>query len=132
MLFIILFSTVFGLAIRSSKSKNTQVIKDFWEGIYLVFLKIMRYILFFMPYGVFCLVVKTTIDFSPDSYIILSKFFFTVTLGLLIHLIVFYPLVLYLFKRNILGRQFSISFSISNFYFIIIFFNWIFVVDFFY
>ena len=104
MLFIILFSTVFGLAIRSSKSKNTQVIKDFWEGIYLVFLKIMRYILFFMPYGVFCLVVKTTIDFSPDSYIILSKFFFTVTLSLLIHLIVFYPLVLYLFKRNIVDH----------------------------
>ena len=57
-----------------------------------------------MPYGVFCLVVKTTIDFSPDRYIILSKFFFTVTFGLFIHLIVFYPLVLYLFKINIIDH----------------------------
>ena len=101
MLFIILFSVIFGIAIRSSKFENIKVIKGFWEGMYLIFLKIMRYILFFMPYGVFCLVVKTTIDFDPASYLILSNFFLTVIFGLLIHLLLFYPLILYIFKRNI-------------------------------
>ena len=101
MLFIILFSLIFGLAIRSSNHENMKVLKDFWKGIYFVFLKIMRYILFFMPYGVFCLVVKTTINFDPESYIILSNFFLTVIIGLLVHLIIFYPIVLFIFKRNI-------------------------------
>ena len=102
MLFIILFSVIFGIAIRSSKFENIKVIKGFWEGMYLIFLKIMRYILFFMPYGVFCLVVKTTIDFDPGGYLILSNFFLTVIFGLLIHLLLFYPLILYIFKRNII------------------------------
>ena len=102
MLFIILFSVIFGIAIRSSKFENIKVIKGFWEGMYFIFLKIMRYILFFMPYGVFCLVVKTTIDFDPESYLILSNFFLTVIFGLLIHLLLFYPLILYIFKRNII------------------------------
>ncbi len=101
MLFIILFSLIFGLAIRSSNHENMKVLKDFWKGIYFVFLKIMRYILFLMPYGVFCLVVKTTINFDPESYIILSNFFLTVIIGLLVHLIIFYPIVLFIFKRNI-------------------------------
>ena len=101
MLFVILFSIVFGLAIRSSSSKSMDTIRFFWEGIYLVFLKIMRYILFFMPFGVFCLVAKTVINFNPESYIILSNFFITVIIALLIHMLIFYPLVLYIFKRNI-------------------------------
>ena len=101
MLFIIFFSIVFGIAIRSSKSENIKIIKGFWEGMYLVFLKIMRYILFFMPYGVFCLVVRTTIDFDSESYLILSNFFLTVLLGLLIHLFLFYPFVLFISKSNI-------------------------------
>ena len=101
MLFVILFSIVFGLAIRSSSSKSMDTIRFFWEGIYLVFLKIMRYILFFMPFGVFCLVAKTVINFNPESYIILSNFFITVIIALLIHMFIFYPLVLYIFKRNI-------------------------------
>jgi Na+/H+-dicarboxylate symporter len=71
---------------------------------YHIFLKIMSYILFFTPYGVFCLVAKATINFSPDSYIILLSFFSTVIIGLLLHMFVFYPLVLFVFKRNILDH----------------------------
>ena len=104
MLFIIFFSVIFGLALRSSTSNSIDTIKNFWEGAYLVFLKIMSYILFFTPYGVFCLVAKATINFSPDSYIILLSFFSTVIIGLMIHVFVFYPLVLFIFKRNILDH----------------------------
>ena len=104
MLFIIFFSVIFGLALRSSTSNSIDTMKNFWEGAYLVFLKIMSYILFFTPYGVFCLVAKATINFSPDSYIILLSFFSTVIIGLMIHVFVFYPLVLFIFKRNILDH----------------------------
>ena len=104
MLFIIFFSIIFGLALRSSSSNSIDTIKNFWEGAYLVFLKIMSYILFFTPYGVFCLVAKATINFSPDSYIILLSFFSTVIIGLMLHMFVFYPLVLFIFKRNILDH----------------------------
>ena len=104
MLFIIFFSVIFGLALRSSTSNSINTVKNFWEGAYLVFLKIMSYILFFTPYGVFCLVAKATINFSPDSYIILLSFFSTVIIGLMLHVFVFYPLVLFIFKRNILDH----------------------------
>ena len=104
MLFIIFFSIVFGLALRSSSSNSFETIKNFWQGAYLVFLKIMSYILFFTPYGVFCLVAKATINFSPDSYLILLSFFSTVIIGLLLHIFVFYPLVLFIFKRNFLNH----------------------------
>ena len=104
MLFIIFFSIVFGLALRSSSSNSFETIKNFWEGTYLVFLKIMSYILFFTPYGVFCLVAKATINFSPDSYLILLSFFSTVIIGLLLHIFVFYPLILFIFKRNFLNH----------------------------
>lgn len=104
MLFIIFFSIIFGLALRSSSSKGIDTIKNFWEGAYLVFLKIMSYILFFTPYGVFCLIAKATINFSPDSYIILLSFFSTVIIGLLLHMFVFYPFVLFVFKKNILNH----------------------------
>jgi Na+/H+-dicarboxylate symporter len=104
MLFIIFFSIVFGLALRSSSLNSINTIKNFWEGMYHIFLKIMSYILFFTPYGVFCLVAKATINFSPDSYIILLSFFSTVIIGLLLHMFVFYPLVLFVFKRNILDH----------------------------
>jgi len=104
MLFIIFFSIIFGLALRSSSSNSIDTIKNFWEGAYLVFLKIMSYILFFTPYGVFCLVAKATINFSPDSYVILLSFFSTVIIGLMLHVFVFYPLVLFIFKRNILDH----------------------------
>ena len=104
MLFIIFFSVIFGLALRSSTSNSINTVKNFWEGAYLVFLKIMSYILFFTPYGVFCLVAKATINFSPDSYIILLSFFSTVIIGLMLHVFFFYPLVLFIFKRNILDH----------------------------
>ena len=77
------------------------MLKDFWEGMYLIFLKIMKYILFFTPYGVFCLVAKATMNFSPESYIFLLNFFITVLVGLFIHIAVIYPLILYFFKKNI-------------------------------
>ena len=71
---------------------------------YIVFLKITKYILFFTPYGVFCLVAKATMTFDPDSYIVLLNFFITVILGLLIHSFIFYPIVLYFFKANAISH----------------------------
>jgi Na+/H+-dicarboxylate symporter len=104
MLFIIFFSIIFGLAMRSSSSKSVILLKSFWEGMYIVFLKITKYILFFTPYGVFCLVAKATMTFDPDSYIVLLNFFITVILGLLIHSFIFYPIVLYFFKANAISH----------------------------
>ena len=104
MLFIIFFSIIFGLAMRSSSSKSIILLKNFWEGMYIVFLKITKYILFFTPYGVFCLVAKATMTFDPDSYIVLLNFFITVILGLLIHSFIFYPIVLYFFKANAISH----------------------------
>jgi Na+/H+-dicarboxylate symporter len=118
MLFIILFSLIFGLSIRYSSSKSVDTIKNFWEGLYLIFLKIMNYILVFTPYAVFCLVAKSAIDFDSQSYVILMNFFITVIAGLLIHMLIFYPLVLYFFKRNVIshfkGMSSAILFAFSS------------------
>jgi Na+/H+-dicarboxylate symporter len=78
----------------------------------------MNYILVFTPYAVFCLVAKSAIDFDSQSYVILMNFFITVIVGLLIHMLIFYPLVLYFFKRNIIshfkGMSSAILFAFSS------------------
>ena len=109
MLFIILFSILIGISIRSIKSKSMDVIKDFWEGTYLIFIKIMYLILFFTPFGIFFLVTKASMSFEPESYVILSKFFFTVISSLMIHMFVFYSLILMIFKVNVIKHFKGVS-----------------------
>lgn len=109
MLFIILFSILIGISIRSIKSKSMDVIKDFWEGTYLVFIKIMYLILFFTPFGIFFLVTKASMSFEPESYVILSKFFLTVISSLMIHMFVFYSLILMIFKVNVIKHFKGVS-----------------------
>ena len=109
MLFIILFSILIGISIRSIKSKSMDVIKDFWEGTYLIFIKIMYLILFFTPFGIFFLVTKASMSFEPESYVILSKFFFTVISSLMIHMFVFYSLILMFFKVNVIEHFKGVS-----------------------
>ena len=104
MLFIIFFSIIFGLALRSSSSKSIVLLKNFWEGLYIIFLKITKYILFFTPYGVFCLVAKASMNFDPESYMVLLNFFITVILGLFINFFIFKPIFLYFFKINIFSH----------------------------
>ena len=100
MLFIILFSIFFGLAIRSSKSQSMKIIKSFWEGVYLIFVKLMNYILFFTPYAVFCLIAKTAVNFNADSYMIIINFIITVGLALFTHALIIHPLILYFLKEE--------------------------------
>ena len=109
MLFIILFSILIGVSIRSIKSKSMDVIKDFWEGTYLIFIKIMYLILFFTPFGIFFLVTKASMSFEPESYVILSKFFLTVISSLMIHMFVFYSLILMIFKVNVIKHFKGVS-----------------------
>ena len=109
MLFIILFSILVGISIRSIKSKSIDVIKDFWEGIYLIFIKIMYLILFFTPFGIFFLVTKASMSFEPESYVILSKFFLTVISSLMLHMFVFYSLILMIFKVNVIKHFKGVS-----------------------
>ena len=109
MLFIILFSILIGISIRFIKSKSMDVIKDFWEGTYLIFIKIMYLILFFTPFGIFFLVTKASMSFEPESYVILSKFFLTVISSLMIHMFVFYSLILMIFKVNVIKHFKGVS-----------------------
>ena len=109
MLFIILFSILIGISIRSIKSKSMDVIKDFWEGTYLIFIKIMYLILFFTPFGIFFLVTKASMSFEPESYVILSKFFLTVISSLMIHMFVFYSIILMIFKVNVIKHFKGVS-----------------------
>lgn len=109
MLFIILFSILIGISIRSIKSKSMDVIKDFWEGTYLIFIKIMYLILFFTPFGIFFLVTKASMSFEAESYVILSKFFLTVISSLMIHMFVFYSLILMIFKVNVIKHFKGVS-----------------------
>lgn len=118
MLFIILFSIFFGLAIRSSKSQSMKIIKSFCEGFYLIFVKLMNYILFFTPYAVFCLIAKTAVNFNADSYMIIINFIITVGLALFTHALIIHPLILYSFKRRVVehfsGMSSALLFAFSS------------------
>ncbi len=101
MLQIIFFAILFSVALVLVPGANTQVVKDFFNGLNDVILKIVDMIMRFAPIGVFALMAALVVDFSGDADIFtaLGMYMITVTLGLFILILGLYPLMIRLFAR---------------------------------
>jgi Na+/H+-dicarboxylate symporter len=99
MLQIIFFSILFSLALVLVPGEKTQVVKDFFDGLNDVILKIVDIIMRFAPYGVLALMAGLVVDFSGDADIFraLGMYMVAVTLGLFLLIIGLYPLLMRLF-----------------------------------
>ena len=99
MLQIIFFSILFSLALVLVPGKKTQVVKDFFDGLNDVILKIVDIVMRFAPFGVLALMAALVVDFSGDADIFraLGMYMVTVTLGLFLLIIGLYPSLMRLF-----------------------------------
>lgn len=98
MIQIIFFAIFFGLAISSIKEKGREIVNLF-ESFNLVVTKMVIWLTYFAPIGVFCLITKTfaTVGFKNISNLLI---YFVVLLGcLLLQLFITYPAILFLFSR---------------------------------
>ena len=101
MLQIIFFAILFSIALVLVPGQKTQVVKDFFEGLNDVILKIVDMIMRFAPIGVFALMAALVTDYSGDADIFtaLGMYMITVTLGLFLLILGLYPLMIRFFAR---------------------------------
>jgi Na+/H+-dicarboxylate symporter len=101
MLQIIFFAILFSIALVLVPGDKTQVVKDFFDGLNDVILKIVDIIMRFAPIGVFALMAALVVDFSGDADIFtaLGMYMLTVTLGLFLLILGLYPLLIRIFAR---------------------------------
>lgn len=99
MIAIVFFSILFGYALRSVKTSLNIV--NFWEIIYHTMVKIMNYILMFLPIGIFCLITTSVSNWNSNTISIISYYFVTVLISLSFYSFIILPLVLKIFGINI-------------------------------
>lgn len=99
MLQVIFFAILFGIAMVVLEDKKVKVVRDFFNGIDAIILKIIDIIMLFAPYGVFALIAGLIVDFSGDIDLFTALAYYAVTVigGLLIMIFVIYPLLLKIF-----------------------------------
>ena len=101
MLQIIFFAILFSIALVLIPGEKTQVVKDFFDGLNDVILKIVDLIMRFAPIGVFALMAALVVDFSGDADIFtaLGMYMITVIIGLFLLILGLYPLMMRIFAR---------------------------------
>lgn len=85
MLQVIVFSILFGIAISHTGGEVGRNMKNFFEHLNEVVLKMMLLLMQLAPYGVFCLLVKLFASIGFGAIVDLAKYFFTVLFVLLLH-----------------------------------------------
>ncbi|MFZ5940645.1 MAG: dicarboxylate/amino acid:cation symporter [Bacteroidota bacterium] len=123
MLQVIFFAILFAIALILVPGKETGVVKDFFDGLNSVILKIIDIIMQFAPIGVMALMSGLIVDFSGDLdlFSALGLYMITTITGLFIILLLVYPLIMLLinrvpplkFLRGILPAQ-LVAFSTSS------------------
>ena len=123
MLQIIFFAILFSISLVLIPGEKTKVVKDFFDGLNDVILKIVDIIMRFAPIGVFALMAALVVDYSGDVDIFtaLGMYMITVTIGLLLLILGFYPLLIRIFAgiripdflRGILPAQ-LVAFTTSS------------------
>ncbi len=99
MLGLIFFSLLFGYFMTRIEGQPRQVLKDFWQGMYDVMIKITEWVMLFAPIGVFALVAKVVASTGFAAFEPLLAFFLTVLAALAVHFLIVLPLLLYLVGR---------------------------------
>ncbi len=99
MLQIIFFAILFGISIIMIPDDKTIYVRGFFDGINDIILHIVDLVMKCAPYGVFALLASLVVDFgaSMDLFLALGYYSITVSIGLLLMIFVFYPILLKMF-----------------------------------
>lgn len=106
MLQVIFFAILFGIAMIMLPDDKTLYVKGFFDGVNDVILQIIDIIMMTAPYGVFALLASLMVDFSDgdlnnviELFSALGLYSLAVVTGLLIMILVVYPIILRLFTK---------------------------------
>ncbi|MFN3189356.1 MAG: dicarboxylate/amino acid:cation symporter [Aureliella sp.] len=103
MLQVIFFVVFFGIGLILVPNETAKPVKDFFDGLNAVILKLIDLIMLAAPVGVFALLAALVVDTpSLDIFIALIKYSACVVAGLAIMVFVFYPLMV----RMLTGRNY--------------------------
>lgn len=89
MLQVIFFSILFGLSI-SMVGKKSSLVKNFFDSLNEVIMKLVQLIMNFAPFGVFALMANTFATIGFNAMIPLIKYMIVILLSLLIHSLFIY------------------------------------------
>lgn len=99
MLGLIFFSLLFGYFLIFVEGAPGTTLRNFWQGMFDVMMRITHLVMRFAPIGVFALVAKVIASTGLAAFEPLMFFFVTVLLGLLLHFFVNLAVIL-----RVLGR----------------------------
>ena len=99
MLGIIFFAIFFGVIINMVDTDKSKLLKDIFESIFAVIMKITQIIISLAPIGVLGLITKTVYTSGLVIFLNLAKYMFTIALGLSIHLFIVLPIILFILVR---------------------------------
>ncbi|MCY3770476.1 MAG: dicarboxylate/amino acid:cation symporter [Gemmatimonadetes bacterium] len=113
MLQVVFFSLLFGIALVLIPSDKSKPLVDFFSSLTSVIIQIVNMIMVVAPIGVFALIAKTINQVAKDDLSAVGEllgalgfYCLVVLLGLLIHGIVTYPVMLKIFSNMKIGRFF--------------------------
>ncbi|MBT5875032.1 MAG: dicarboxylate/amino acid:cation symporter [Candidatus Latescibacteria bacterium] len=114
MLQVVFFSILFGIAMIMIPKEKAQPLLGFFEGLTEAIIKIVEIIMLAAPIGVFALIAKTINQVAKDdlSAVVellsaLGFYCLVVVLGLLLHAVITYPLLLKSFTKLPLVKFFK-------------------------
>lgn len=123
MLQVIFFSILFAIAIIILEAKKVKVVKELFDGLNDIILKIVDIIMRFAPIGVFALLSALITEFSGDAqlFVALGKYAALTVVGLVLMIFGLYPLYVKLFSKikvkdfykNLIPVQ-TVAFSTSS------------------
>ena len=101
MLQVIFFAILFGIAMVILPKEKTLYVKGFFDGVNDIILVIVDLIMLMAPYGVFALLGGLIVDFggSSDLFLALGMYSLTVVVGLLLMILLIYPVILKFFTK---------------------------------
>jgi len=121
MLQVIFFALFFGISLADLPKKKTKTVREFFEGMNDIFIKMVFIVMKAAPFFVFCLMAGVLAK-SADSaeeliqvFISLAKYMGVVILGLMLMLFGFYPLLLRIFGVKISYGKFFKGMSPAQF-----------------
>ncbi len=91
---ILVFSLMFGIAMTQFPSKQMEPMKDFFQSLNDVMIKITHWIMLCAPFGIFGMMVNTVYNSGADVFLLLAPYFITVLIALALHMFVVLPLLL--------------------------------------
>ena len=100
MLQVIFFAVFFGICLILIPEEKAKTVKDFFEGLNEVILKMVDLIMLAAPFGVFALMAALVVEApSPDLFAALAMYGMSVVFGLLL-MVVFYIVLVKVFTKK--------------------------------